>query len=90
MVNWMIGNAALLGTLKVKGLHVLSTHKLKYLEVKQVLSLFFFLQLYISTSRSTQQILQIRQQLHKYLVTAYKGKGRLHNIRTYGAHMSLV
>lgn len=41
MVNWMIGNAALLGTLKVKGLHVLSTHKLKYLEVKQVLSLFF-------------------------------------------------
>lgn len=42
MVNWMIGNAALLGTLKVKGLHVLSTHKLKYLEVKQVglLSLF--------------------------------------------------
>lgn len=37
----MIGNAALLDTLKVKGLHVLSTHKLKYLEVKQVLSLFF-------------------------------------------------
>lgn len=41
MVNWMIGNAALLAKLKVKGLHVLSTHKFKHLEVNQGLPLFF-------------------------------------------------